>query len=72
MGFKKIGKLEGSTVVIFKKIKILKPDWIKIKKIEKISIILFPFLEIIKAILTPFWRFYKYIKITLNYEFTKF
>ena len=66
MGLKVIGQLEGSPETIYKKTKILKPNWTKIKIIENLSIILFPFLEIIKTILIPAWRAYKFIKKIKN------
>jgi hypothetical protein len=58
MGLKVIGKLEGSPQTIYKRINIIEPNWWKITQLKKISMIFFPVLQFIKALIIPFWRLY--------------
>ncbi len=57
LGLKVVGKLEGSHATIYKKISDDKRSWKRIRFYEKISKILFPFLETLKFFIKPIRNF---------------
>ena len=58
-GLKVVGKLEGSHATIYKKISNDNHNWKKIHFYEKLSKILFPFLEILKIFIRPVKNIFK-------------
>lgn len=56
MGLEVIGSLEGSHATIFRKAEVIEPNWYKVRSYEKLSKIIFPFIEIVKPILRPIKR----------------
>ncbi len=56
MGLEVVCVLEGSHATIFRKVKLVEPNWNKIRFYEKLSKIAFPIIEIMKPILRPIKR----------------
>lgn len=56
MGLEKIGELDGSHAMIYKKVSITRPNWYLIKFLEGLSKLIFPLLEILKKLIGFFKR----------------